>query len=212
MTIAKVGSEYAKFPLRFQAQGDSDDARFEIVGTGTGSFHIGAVSLMPANNVQGFRAEVIAALKQLHSGVYRFPGGNFVSGHEWRDAIGDPDKRPPIMDPVWHAVQPNDVGTDEFMTLCRLLDVEPYITVNARFRRRVVCCATGGIRQRRSHHADGKMARREWPSGALSRQVLGHRQRTLGRMAVGLHAGCAVGIETQHVRQGDAQGRSQSSS
>jgi len=26
--------------------------------------------------------------------VYRFPGGT-RSGHEWRDAIGDPDKRPP---------------------------------------------------------------------------------------------------------------------
>jgi alpha-N-arabinofuranosidase len=88
---------------------------------------------MPANNVQGFRAEVIAALKQLHSGVYRWPGGNFISGHEWRDAIGDPDKRPPIMDPVWQAVQPNDVGTDEFMALCYLLDVEAYITVNAGF-------------------------------------------------------------------------------
>jgi alpha-N-arabinofuranosidase len=133
VVINKVGSDYRKFPLSFQARGDSDDARLEITGTGAGSFHVGAVSLMPANNVQGFRAEVIAALKQLHSGVYRFPGGNFVSGHEWRDAIGDPDKRPPIMDPVWHAVQPNDVGTDEFMTLCRLLDVEPYVTVNAGF-------------------------------------------------------------------------------
>jgi len=133
VVISKLGPGYMKFPLRFQAQGDSDNARLEIVGTGAGAFHIGAVSLMPANNVQGFRAETIAALKQLHSGVYRWPGGNFVSGHEWRDAIGDPDKRPPIMDPVWHAVQPNDVGTDEFMTLCRLLDVEPYITVNAGF-------------------------------------------------------------------------------
>lgn len=133
VVVNKVESEYHKFPLTFQAQGDSDDALIEIVGTGTGSFHVGAVSLMPANNVQGFRAEVIAALKQLHSGVYRWPGGNFVSGHEWRDAIGDPDKRPPIMDPAWHAVQTNDVGTDEFMTLCRLLDVEPYITVNGGF-------------------------------------------------------------------------------
>jgi alpha-N-arabinofuranosidase len=133
VVIDKVGPGYRKFPLSFQAEGDSDDARLEIVGTGAGVFHVGAVSLMPANNVQGFRAEVIAALKQLHSGVYRFPGGNFVSGYEWRDAIGDPDKRPPIMDPVWHAVQPNDVGTDEFMTLCRLLDVEPYVTVNAGF-------------------------------------------------------------------------------
>ncbi len=133
VVISKVGSEYRKFPLTFQAQGDSDDGRLEIVGTGTDSFHVGAVSLMPADNVQGFRTEVVAALKQLHSGVYRWPGGNFVSGHEWRDAIGDPDKRPPIMDPVWHAVQPNDVGTDEFMTLCRLLEVEPYVTVNGGF-------------------------------------------------------------------------------
>jgi alpha-N-arabinofuranosidase len=131
--VTKVGPNYRKVSLNFQVKADSDDARLEIATTGTGTFHVGAVSLMPADNVQGFRVEVIAALKQLHSGVYRWPGGNFVSGHEWRDAIGDPDKRPPIMDPVWHAVQPNDVGTDEFMTLCRLLDVEPYVTVNGGF-------------------------------------------------------------------------------
>ncbi len=133
VAVSKIGANYQKFPLSFQANGDTDDARFEIVATGSGALHIAAVSLMPANNVHGFRAEVVAALKQLHSGVYRWPGGNFVSAYEWRDAIGDPDKRPPIMDPVWHAVQPNDVGTDEFMELCRLLDVEPYITVNGGF-------------------------------------------------------------------------------
>jgi alpha-N-arabinofuranosidase len=133
VVIKNVAPEYRKVPLSFQANGNSDDARLEIVGIGKGAFHIGAVSLMPANNIQGFRAEVIEALKQLHSGVYRWPGGNFVSGYEWRNAIGDSDKRPPIMDPVWHAVQPNDVGTDEFMTLCRLLDVEPYVTVNGGF-------------------------------------------------------------------------------
>jgi alpha-N-arabinofuranosidase len=133
VVISKVSYDYRKLPLNFQAQADTDDARLEIAGIGTGSFHIGAVSLMPANNVQGFRAEVVAALKQLHFGVLRFPGGNFVSAHEWRNAVGEIDKRPPIYDPVWHAVQPNDVGTDEFITLCHLLDVEPYITVNAGF-------------------------------------------------------------------------------
>jgi len=35
------------------------------------------VSLMPADNIEGFRPEVIAALKQLRFGVLRFPGGNF---------------------------------------------------------------------------------------------------------------------------------------
>ena len=130
---AIAGTGYKKYPLRFVAQADTDDARIQIVATGVGTLHIGAASLMPADNIQGFRAEVIAALQQLHSGVYRWPGGNFVSGHEWRNAVGDIDQRPPIMDPVWHSVQPNDVGTDEFMTLCRLLDVDAYITVNAGF-------------------------------------------------------------------------------
>src|ERR1039457_5726896 len=111
VTIAGTG--YQKYPLQFVAQADTEDARIEIVATGDGTLHIGAVSLMPADNVEGFRAEVIAALKQLHSGVYRWPGGNFVSGHEWRNAVGEMDKRPPIYDPVWRAVQSNDVGTDE---------------------------------------------------------------------------------------------------
>ncbi|HWG18931.1 MAG TPA: hypothetical protein VG225_00275 [Terracidiphilus sp.] len=133
LAIRTLTAAYRKYPLHFRAQSDSDDAQLEVTGTGTGSFHIGAVSLMPADNIEGFRAEVIAALKQLHSGVYRFPGGNFVSAYEWRNAVGDIDKRPPIYDPVWHAVQPNDVGTDEFLTLCRLLGVDPYITVNAGF-------------------------------------------------------------------------------
>ncbi|MGB2634306.1 MAG: hypothetical protein WAM58_10255 [Candidatus Acidiferrum sp.] len=133
VTIPTLGFTYRKFPLAFVAKADSDDARLEITGTGVGAFHVGAASLMPADNIEGFRGEVIEALKQLHSGLYRFPGGNFVSAHEWRNAVGDIDMRPPIYDPVWHAVQPNDVGTDEFLTLCRLLDVEPYITVNAGF-------------------------------------------------------------------------------
>jgi alpha-N-arabinofuranosidase len=131
--IRTLGAAYRKFPLRYKAAADTDDATLEITGTGIGSFHVGTVSLMPADNIDGFRPEVIAALKQLRFGVLRFPGGNFVSSYEWRHGVGEIDKRPPIFDPVWHAVQPNDVGADEFLTLCRLLGVDPYITVNAGF-------------------------------------------------------------------------------
>ncbi len=131
--VHTLGTAYRKFPLRYTAAADSDNATLEIIGTGAGSFHVGAVSLMPADNIEGFRPEVISALKQLRFGVLRFPGGNFVSSYEWRYGVGEIDKRPPIFDPVWHAVQPNDVGTDEFLTLCRLLGVDPYITVNAGF-------------------------------------------------------------------------------
>ena len=104
-----------------------------MTGTGSGNFHIGTVSLMPAENVQGFRPDTIALLKQLHSGMWRLPGGNFLSDWSWYDGVGDIDKRPPTFDYAWNAMQSNDVGMDEFMTLCKLIGVEPYVTVNAGF-------------------------------------------------------------------------------
>lgn len=128
--LGKLGKRYKKFSFSFKAD-QSGPAQFDITGTGHGSFHIGAVSLMPADNLDGWKPNAIAILKSLDSGIYRIPGGNFVSAFEWRNSIGNPDRRPPVFDPVWHALQPNDIGTDEFMTLCKLLGVEPYITVNA---------------------------------------------------------------------------------
>jgi alpha-N-arabinofuranosidase len=70
-------------------------------------------------------------MKQLHSGMWRLPGGNFLSDWTWYEAIGDMDKRPPMFDHAWNAMQVNDVGMDEFMTFCKLIDVDPYVTVNA---------------------------------------------------------------------------------
>ena len=133
LPISGVRAEYAKFPFKFISEGSSDNGHVEISGTGRGSFRVGAVSLMPADNVRGFRPDVIALLKAQRSGMYRFPGGNFLSAHDWKDAIGDPDKRPPTWDPVWSALQPNDVGTDEFLTMCELLGVDAFISVNSGF-------------------------------------------------------------------------------
>lgn len=129
--LGRLHTSYERFSVNFTAGAKTGDARLEITGSGSGAFHIGAVSLMPADNVEGFRRDAVQALKQLQSGVYRFPGGNFVSNFNWRDAIGDRDKRPPRWDYAWNFVQPNDVGLDEFMVFCKLIGVEPYITVNA---------------------------------------------------------------------------------
>jgi alpha-N-arabinofuranosidase len=131
ITISTARATFATFPLKFTAQADTTDGRIEIVGTGSGWFRVGAVSLMPGDNLHGFRPDTIGLLRQLNSGFWRLPGGNFVSNHDWRDAIGDPDKRPPTWDYAWNAMQPNDVGMDELMMLCKLLKVEPYVTVNA---------------------------------------------------------------------------------
>jgi len=129
--ISDIGRDYRTFPLVFKAGASTETARLEIVSAGRGSFKVGTASLMPADNVEGFRPEVLALLKELDSPVYRWPGGNFVSGYDWRDGIGDRDKRPPRKNPAWQGVEHNDVGVHEYLDLMRLIGSEPYITVNS---------------------------------------------------------------------------------
>ena len=133
VSLAALTSAYKEFPFSFTPQADTTEATLEISGTGHGDFHIGTVSLMPADNVEGFRPDTIALLREVHSGFWRLPGGNFLSDWSWYDGIGPRDKRPPTFDYAWNAMQPNDVGMDEFMTLCKLIGTEPYVTVNAGF-------------------------------------------------------------------------------
>ncbi|HUA26044.1 MAG TPA: hypothetical protein VMA54_18085 [Steroidobacteraceae bacterium] len=129
-----AGRHWTVVPLQFACGADTTAGRLEIVGNGGGTFRIGAVSLMPADNVGGFRADTMALMKEMDCRILRMPGGNFVSGYDWKNTIGDPDKRPPIMDPQWHAVQPNDVGVDELLHMCReILGVEPEWCVNTGF-------------------------------------------------------------------------------
>ena len=80
ITVSDIDSGYATTALQFTAGHSSDNARLEIVSKGTGHFLVGAVSLMPADNIRGWRADTVALLKKLDAPVYRWPGGNFVSG------------------------------------------------------------------------------------------------------------------------------------
>ncbi len=130
VTIEKITSEYAKYPLRFRAGKSTGNGRLEIVARGSGSFRIGTVSVMSADNLWGWRPDTVARLKELNAPVYRWPGGNFVSGYNWRDGIGDQDKRPPRKNPAWKGIEHNDVGIHEYMLLMREIGAEPYIAVN----------------------------------------------------------------------------------
>ena len=129
--MADLRSEYRTVPLAFQAEGSSENARLEITSAGSEAFRVGTVSLMPADNIEGFRPDVLKLLKELDAPVYRWPGGNFVSGYNWRDGIGDPDRRPPRKNPAWLGVEHNDVGIHEFLRFCQLVGTDPYVTVNS---------------------------------------------------------------------------------
>ncbi len=128
---APVG-DYTQHPLRFTPTAATEKATLTLRAT-SGDVLIGTVSLMPADHVNGLRRDTLALLKQLDSPIYRWPGGNFVSGYDWRDGIGDRDRRPPRKNPAWTGVEHNDFGTDEFLAFCRTLGTEPMIAVNTGF-------------------------------------------------------------------------------
>lgn len=129
VAVPRGSGEFVAFEYPVAAEADSDDARLEIVSEG--AFRIGAVSLMPADNVHGMRPDTLALLKQLNSPIYRWPGGNFVSGYNWKDGIGERDRRPPRKNPAWKGIEHNDFGLDEFMVFCREIRTEPYMVVNS---------------------------------------------------------------------------------
>jgi uncharacterized protein len=130
INIGRITPEFKTYLFAFTSPESSDNARIEIVGKGKGTFRIGTLSLMPADNIKGWRSDVIALLKELDSPIYRWPGGNFVSGYNWRDGIGECDKRPPRKNPAWKGIEHNDVGIHEFMDLMETIGAEPYVALN----------------------------------------------------------------------------------
>lgn len=78
----------------------------------------------------GFRKDVMEALRKLNMTAMRYPGGNFASGYHWLDGIGPKAQRPTVRELAWQSIEPNQFGTDEFIQLSRLMGWTPMITVN----------------------------------------------------------------------------------
>ncbi|KAK0652569.1 family 51 glycoside hydrolase [Cercophora newfieldiana] len=84
----------------------------------------------PLSDENGFRKDVIAAMKELKVPVVRYPGGNFVATYHWMDGVGPRDQRPKRPELAWLGVESNQFGTDEFMKWCEVVGTEPYLCLN----------------------------------------------------------------------------------
>ena len=102
----------------------------EHLGTGIyGGIWVGTGSKVP--NVQGYRRDVIDALKAIRVPVIRWPGGCFADEYHWREGIGPRAKRPVKINTHWGGVtEDNAVGTHEFMNYSELVGAEPYVSGN----------------------------------------------------------------------------------
>ena len=84
----------------------------------------------PTADDQGFRQDVIDLIKKLNVPIVRYPGGNFVSGYNWEDGIGDRSKRPQRMELAWGTTETNQIGIDEFQEWAKRADTEVMMAVN----------------------------------------------------------------------------------
>jgi alpha-N-arabinofuranosidase len=84
----------------------------------------------PSADADGWRADVLELVRDLRVSVVRYPGGNYVSGHDWEDGVGPREQRPARLDLAWRSIESNAVGTDEFMQWAKLAGVEPMLAVN----------------------------------------------------------------------------------
>ncbi len=78
----------------------------------------------------GVMKNYIKASKELKITQMRWPGGNYVSGYNWKDDIGPKDQRPVRKELAWGVLDKNQVGTDEWIKISRSLGVENVICIN----------------------------------------------------------------------------------
>lgn len=84
----------------------------------------------PLSDPEGFRRDVMQAVKDLHVTFLRWPGGNFSSNYDWRDGIGPRDSRPRRLEMAWGTIEDNRLGTHEFLDYVARIGAEPYICTN----------------------------------------------------------------------------------
>ncbi|HEX8669018.1 MAG TPA: alpha-L-arabinofuranosidase C-terminal domain-containing protein [Allosphingosinicella sp.] len=102
----------------------------EHLGTGIyGGIWVGAESPIP--NTNGYRNDVVQALRDLKVPLVRWPGGCFADEYVWREGIGPRGKRPIKINTHWGGVtEPNSFGTHEFMDFAELIGAEAYVSGN----------------------------------------------------------------------------------
>jgi alpha-L-arabinofuranosidase len=94
-----------------------------------GGIWVGEDSKIP--NTNGYRNDVVAALKRLEVPVVRWPGGCFADEYHWREGVGPRDKRPTRVNTHWGGVEEtNAFGTHEFMNFAELIGADAYVSGN----------------------------------------------------------------------------------
>ena len=134
-----VAAHAQQVPLRARVKVDTERVIGDIDPKIYGNFieHLGRCieggvfdEKSPLSDSNGFRKDVLDAVKDLRVSVLRWPGGNFSSNYHWMDGIGPRDNRPPRLEMAWGTVESNRFGTHEFLNYVEMAGAEPYFCAN----------------------------------------------------------------------------------
>ncbi len=125
------GEAWSKLKAALLPSETENSATLSIEFRGPGVLWLDNASLMPDDNVGGWRADVVEAVKALKPGIIRYGGSTLddanLGDFKWRDAVGDPDTRMPFT--AWGGLQPAAAGLEEIVQFCYLVDAEPLICI-----------------------------------------------------------------------------------
>ncbi len=205
MTIAGLAPAFKPFPIAFTPGATTDTARLEIAAAGKGVLRIGTASLMPADNVEGFRAGHPAAAARAECSRLS------LARRQLRQRLRLA-RRPRRSRQTPASKEPGVAGRRA--QRCRHPRVHGALSP-ARHRalhrgeqrpgRRDVGGRRSGVRQRRGDDDAGEGAGGERPQGAVRVPLLVDRQRDVRQLAARLHVAGEVPGEAQRVRTSDAR-------
>ncbi len=128
----KLPADWRKTGITFKADRDVPEATFQVLVKGEGVVEVDLIRLFPksALDAGGFRPDVLKAIADLKPDTIRYPGGCFASAYRWKDGVGPVEKRTYFPNVIWDDRDPSQMGTDEFMDLCRRVGAKPIIAIN----------------------------------------------------------------------------------
>jgi alpha-N-arabinofuranosidase len=133
--IPIVKGEWRKYDFTLRPSKSDPLAKLALLLYGRGRAWVDKVSLIPADAVDGVRADVFEKIKALQPAFVRWPGGNVAQDYHWMWGIGPRDERTTWVNLSWgNEPEPSDFGTDEYIRFCRNLNAQPTLVVNVEGR------------------------------------------------------------------------------
>jgi len=127
------GEQWHRIEAELASRVSDEQADFVLLLESKGTLWVDSLSLLSERDLhrcRGWRGDIVEAVRALKPGIMRF-GGSAVNRYAWRQGVGDRDERVPFPKWPWGGMESNDVGLDEFLDFCALVDAEPLVCVNA---------------------------------------------------------------------------------